>query len=83
MTDITETPKPDDSLKACFIAFDHIMEGVTDMMTFCAAARENGPVEWMEEANKAYQAGKFVALFLGVMQGGLTDLRIATPEVQK
>ena len=63
MTEAFETPIPDESLKACFIAYDHIQEGIIEMMAFCSAASEHGPVEWQEEALKAHVAGEFVALF--------------------
>lgn len=83
MKEPTATPSADESLRACFIACDHILEGVVEQMAFCRAAREDGPGDWKEAAQRACDQIEFMALFVGVMQRALTDLRLVIPEERK
>jgi hypothetical protein len=79
MSDTAATPSPDDSLRACFLAYDNMVDDLGHVMAFIQAASEDGPEEWKEAAQSAGDRMGFALAFLGVMQKALTDLRLATP----
>ena len=78
-----ENPPLNDSLRACFIACDHIEKGVDEMLAFCHAVKGDGTVEAQDWAVRACHHGFFAAEFVGALKRALTDLRLEIPEVGK
>lgn len=80
MTEEAASPSSDESLRACFLATDEIVDGLMSMMAFSHRVQEQGSEELRREAQSAVIACEFMALFLGCLQRALADLRLVTPE---
>lgn len=80
MTKDAKSPSSDESLRACFVATDEIVDGLVGVMAFLELVRDQGSEELRLEAQRAVTACEFMALFLGCLQRALADLRLVTPE---